>query len=692
MPQINGVICNALIFYDSTFQIIENLNAFLMRHILTNEANSLLLFGRKGDNNLFSTIEKSKLINLAFEITEHKIPILIGIYGNHIDEIIDQIDNLGKRFIDLNYLISPPISEKMSTDALKSYFENILGSINPHNYIYLLNNPLQFSRNEIDPNLLNSLIQFTNLKGIDDSFYNIKNCKSYIQLLNENFSVFCGMEENAQAFFQLIPITQRKYSGIVSNISNLVNMCSKLYNFAVEDNILELLQLQDQINDIRIKIYNFKDNENKETLGLKYAFLYLYKELISKTNNNITYITKELNDQIDSIIKERIEATVNYLLNLKQIYQLYYIGKKDIYQFSEIIKTFSQVDELVSQGKVKKIKGPYIVDTNTIYRVRFENSQIVFKFQAEKTLQIDNLIKEKLLYPFLDKSLNPNDLNLQQKVKEIILKKKGKYIFSKERPPIIPVCNIIYYDETKELVPSIFSAQEYIRGKPLFQVINQYITEGKNLQIKKFENLFGDLGEYLGTLHEIQFDSFFPHINDIGNNKKTLYSEYFEIKLENDLQEAKKNNLDLDKEILNYYRNNKALIDDETDYVLLHNNFQSQNIIVKEDLGVIKINGIVDFDKWCIGSRAQDFIKIDYFILKPLNIPLFYNTFNDAYSKHYKIDKEFKKKIELHKLLWLLNEYNYESELIKKSDQRDSTSLSSISLENYKLEIKSIIQ
>ncbi|MFX1306534.1 MAG: dihydrodipicolinate synthase family protein, partial [Promethearchaeota archaeon] len=624
MPQINGVICNALIFYDNNFQIIENLNAFLMRHILTNEANSLLLFGRKGDDNLFSTIEKMKLIDLALESTEHKIPLLIGIYGNHIDEIIDQIDYLGKKFNDLNYLISPPITEKKSIDALESYFENILGSVNPNNYIYLLNNPLEFSRNEIDPNLLNSLIKFTNLKGIDDSFYNIKNCKAYIQLLNENFSVLCGMEENAQNFFQLIPLTQRKYSGIVSNISNLVNMCSKLYNYAVEDNILELLQLQDQINDTRIKIYNFKDKESKETLGLKYAFLYLYRELLSKTNNNITYITKELYNQIESIIKERIEATVNYLLNHKQIYQLYYLGKKEIYQFSEIIKTFSQIDELVSQGKVKKIKGPYIVDSNTIYRVRFENSQIVFRFQAEKPLQIDNLIKEKVLYPFLDKSLVPNDLNLGQKVKEIISKKKGNYIFNKEKPPVIPVCNIIYYDETRELVPSIFSAQEYIRGKPLFQVINQYITEGKNLQTKKFENLFSDLGNYLGSLHEIQFDSFFPHINDIGNNKNIPYSEYFESNLENHLQVAKKNNLGLDKEIRDFYKNNKALIDDVTEYVLLHNNFQSQNIIVKEDLGVININGIVDFDKWCIGSRAQDFIKIDYLILKPLNIPLFY--------------------------------------------------------------------
>jgi len=645
-----------------------------------------------GDGALFSTTEKIKLIELVSEITEKKNPLLVGIYGNQVDDIINQIENLGKKFEDLSFMITPPTSEKKSVEVIKSYFENILGSLTSKNQIFLINNPPLFAGNEIEPNLLKDLIEFSNLKGLNDSFYNIKNCKAYIQNLSNNFTVICGMEENSQTFLQLIPLNMRKYSGILSSLSNIVNMYSKLYNYALEDNLLELLQMQEQINDIRNKIYEVNTNEIKEKFGLKYAFIHLYKDLISRTNSDINHLYEELQTQIDPIRKERIEATVNFLLNQKQIYQLYFLGKKDLYQFDEIIKIFSKIEVLVNQGKVKKIKGPYLADINTIYRVNFENSQLVFRFHTSQFLHYENLIKEKLLYPFLDKSLIPTDIDLSEKVKEIIARKTGSYIFNKEKPPIIPVCNLVYYDETKKTVPYIFSVQEYIRGKPLFQLINRYIGEGKNLYAKKYLDLFNNLGEQLGHLHQVKFNSFSKNINNIGKKEKFSYSKYFENELEERLQEAKKNKIDFCDEIRDFYQDNISLIEDETEFVLLHNDFKSQNIIVKEELGAIKINGIVDFDKWCIGSRAQDFIKIDYWILKPLNNPSFYNSFYNAYSKFYTIGKDFKKKIELYKLLWLLNEYNFESELIRKSDHIDIIKTPSTSLENYLFEIKAIIR
>ncbi|MFX0081363.1 MAG: dihydrodipicolinate synthase family protein [Candidatus Hodarchaeota archaeon] len=694
MQQINGVICDLITFYDKNNKIIKNLNSLLIRHILTNDANALLLFGSMGDRPLFSSKieEKIKLIDIAMELTTKKIPILVGIYGADAEEIIEQIENIGKNFNELNYLIPPPISDNLSSEEIRSYFENILGSINPRNQIYLYNNPLQFVKNEIDPNWLTKLTEFPNLRGLNDSFYNIKTCKLYLQLINENFSVFCGLEENSQSFFQLIPLNQRKYSGIVSNISNLVNMCSKLYYYAVNDNLLELLQLQDQINDIRAKIYNIKIEEGKERCGLMYAFLHLYREILSNTNEEVNLILSKLQTEIDPISKERIEATVNYLINNKQIYQLYSIGIKDLYQFQDIIETFSKIDILVQQGKVRKISRPYRADTNTIYKVKFENSQLVFRFRTNIFFQFENLIKQKLLFPFLDKSLTPEDPNLRERVKKIINTKTGAYIFDRDKPPIIPVSNLIYYDETKEIVPYIFSVQEYIRGKPLFQLLKKYISEGRNLNTKNFINIFDTLGEHLGNLHNIKFESYFRSVSNIGKKPKVSYSEYFTNQLENELQEAKKNKIDFGNDIRDYYKDKKALIEDENEFVLLHNDFRSQNVIVKEEQGLINLNGLVDFDDWCVGSRAQDFIKIDYLILKPLNIPSFYNAFYNAYSKYYEIDNDFKNTIEMHKLLWLLSEYNFESELKRKAHQINLTSRTSASLDNYLFEIQAIIK
>ena len=491
---------------------------------------------------------------------------------------------------------------------------------------------------------------------------------------------------------QLIPVNQRKYSGIVSNISNLGNLCSKLYNYALEDNVLELFNMQEQVNDIRKKIYEGKNNEFSEKIGLKYAFLHVYKDLISNYRKDIYHIDEILEKQVEAIRQERIEATVNFLMHQKQIYHLYFINKQDLYQFDEIINRFSKIDVLSKQSKVKKIKGPYVVDANTIYRVNFENNQLVFRFLSNESSQIENLVKEKLLYPFLDRSLNPDDIDLREKVKKILDTRSGAYLFTKEKPPVIPVCNLIYFDETKETVPNIYSVQEYIRGKPLFQVINQYIKESKNLSANKFLDLFSNLGNHLGHLHEINFNSFYKNINDIGKSQKISYIENFENELEAKIQKAKKNTIDFSNEIIDFYKDNKSLIEDENEFVLLHNDFKSQNIVVKDEIGEIKINGIVDFDNWQVGSRAQDFIKIDYWILKPLNNQELYSSFYNAYSKFYNINKDFKKRIDLYKLMWLLDEYNLESELIRKSDQMDIIKASSTSLEGYLFEIKAIIR
>jgi len=694
VPQINGVICNTITFYDNNFNVVEELNSLLFRHILTNDANSLLLFGNMGEGTLFSNRieEKIKLINIAHKTTEGKIPILVRLYGDNAEDIISQVETLGKRFENLCFMISPPISTNITFNTLKSYFQNILGSINPKNPIYLYNDPLNCNNNEINPELLKSLMSFNNLKDLNDSFYNIRSCRSYAQLINEDFSFFCGLEQNFHNFFQLIPLNQRIHTGIVSDVSNLVNLCSKLYFYALEDNLLEILDLQEQINDFRRNICHINTNEDDLKQGLKFAFLHLYKDSVLKTNAGFNLINSKYQTELDTITKERIAATVNYLLHHKQIYQLYSIGRKDLYQFHEIIKIFSNIDVLVQQGKVKKITGPYRSDVNTIYKVKFDNNQLVFRFQPNYFFQYENLIKEKLLYPFLDRTINPIDINLREKVKEIIDTEIGAYFFKKEKPPIIPVCNLFYFDETKEVIPITFSVQEYIRGKPLFQLINSYINDEKNLGITKFLNLFSTLGEHLGNLHKIEFDSYCKDIINIGKKDKVPYYEFIHHELETELHEAKKNNIDFGKEIRRYFRDNRALIEDENEFVLLHNDFNSQNVIIKEDRGGIHLNGFVDFDNWCVGSRAQDFIKLNYLIFKPLNISSLYKAFQKGYSRNYYFDKEFNKKIEIYKLLWLLREYNIESKLKRNSNKFQIISSTSTSLENYLDEMQAIIR
>jgi len=649
MSQINGVIVPSILLFDENSQIDIKLTSFLFQHQFLNGANAILIFNRE-QNFLDNIDQQKKLIKKAYKVTDKQIPVMIAVSGSNLEDIIDQIEDLGGEFNNLNFIIAPEFSEKRISSELKSYFENIFSSLTLDNPIFLYNNPVQFARNEIEPDILSNLVEFPNLKGIIDASDKINFYKANINLLNENFSVVCSNPGKFSTFLQLIPKNKRKYSGIVPSVGNLVNLGAKLFKAALEDNILEIIQIQELINDIRDKIY-FKSEKGQRFFGLKYAFLYLYRDLLSINLDDYHF-------DLDNTSKDVIEATVNYLINQKHIYQLISINKEEIYRLDEVIKLFSDIPILNEQGKIKKIKGPLHGTFNTNYRVNFEESQFIFRFRTSESFPYENIVKEKLLFPFLG-DLNPSFF---KKIDEIIKSPKGSYIFNKQKPPKVPIGSLIYYDETKQKIPYIFTIIDYIHGKPMNQIIKQYLEKNQTITTTKFLNLFSNLGEILAKLHEIKFDSFYEKITDIGSKRKKTWVEIINAELESEIQEAKKSKLENIKEIDDYFMDNMALIEEEIEAVLVHNDFESQNIILKDEAGIIRINGLIDFDDWWIGVRALDFVKFNLQTLKPLGEIKLKEAFFDGYARYWNhtIDKKFEKKIDIYTLLWLLKVYNSE--------------------------------
>lgn len=692
--QIRGVVVPSLTFFNEHYEINTTVQTLLLKHLLVNGADSLYLLSNTGEGDFFADKleEKAKLINLSLELTGKKMPIILGLLSNNEELIIDQIEELGKRYNKLNFVVNSPILEKKSSDFLTHYFENVFETISIKNSLYIYNNPSEYAGNTINPEIVSHLLKYPNFKGIIDTFDNINFCKAYINLINDNFSLLCAKEENFQKFFQIIPLELRKNTGIIPNISNLVNLCSKLYYCALEENVLELYQIQEQLNDIINKVYDSKSIEGKELRGLKYAFLYLYKDILPLSIDELNNLSPRYSSKLDEITKGRIEAIVNYLLNQKFIYQLYTLGKEDLYQLDEIIKRFSSVEVLVNQGKIKRILGPFDGENNTIYRVNFENSELIFRFRTSKFFPYEDIIKEKLLFPILDGNLKPQSPNFRENIKKIISTKIGDYFFNKQNPPVIPVKDLIYYDETKENIPYIFTVQEYIKGDSLENILNQFILENLSFTKSKFINLFSSLGEILAKLHSIKFASFQDNILNIGKNPTLTWMDFFNSKLETQIQEAKRNKFDLEKELETYFKDYNSLIEEENEAILIHNDFQWKNIIVDEESTQFKINGIIDFDEWGIGVRAQDFVKMELITFKLLNNINLKNKFYEAYSKYYNLDNDFYKKIELYCIYSLLKDYNSEMLKSRNIEQIKLSEKFKSRADYYLNEIKNILE
>lgn len=685
---INGVIVPSLTFFDENQNVNNEVQSLLIKHLLINGADAILLLSLIGEGLLFSEdIEQTyNLIDLTYETTGKKTPILLNILGNDEENRISKLNEFGKKYSNLAFVLPPPLYKKYSSSELISYFENIFSSINIKNPIILHNNPIKFHENELTPEIITKVREFSNMRGLIDDFENINYAKFYSSIISDKFSIFCSNEGNFQKYFQIVPPEHHKTSGIVPSISNLVNLCSKIYYCALEEKILELHQYQDDLNDLHTKIYDPKIDLGKVRRGLKYAFLYLYKDILSTPLKYNYNISPELQRDLDDITIGRINATINYLINQKYIYKLYSLGKQQIYQLNDIIKIFSDVKVLLNQGKIKKIIGPYSANFNTIYRVNFEKSKILFRFRTSEYFRSEEMIKEKLIFPLLDGTINSSVPNFREIIKPFLRSNKGEYIFKENKPPIIPVSNLLYYDETKEKIPYNFSIQEYIRGKSL----NELLGESMNFSKSKFLNLFYNIGDILGKVHSIEFNYFQETLYDIAKEGTDNWLDIFEPQLHIEIQELRKNKFDIDKELSKYFKEHESLIIDDQTPVLIHNDFQLTNIIGKEESGKINITGIIDFDDWSIGVKAQDFVKLYFLTFNVINNPDILNSFLSGYKNHHTIEPDFDNKIKLYTAFWLLRMLNYES--LKKENEKPLISRSYSNETAYYLEeLKKII-
>jgi len=689
---VNGVIVPALTFFNDKSEINKELNTLLIRHIILNGANSVFLFNYIGEGLHFvnNISEKIKYIQLVSKISKNKLPILVGVYGNDSERILNEVNLLGEKFPNIDFVFTAPFSKKLEIADLKSFFESIFSSLHVKNQVYLLNNPTLFSGNYLEPNIVGWLLNYSNVVGIIDTSEKISTYKAYLGYLSEEFGVYCGNEERLATFLQLIPGEKIQFAGIVPAVGNLINICSKLYEAALHNEILDLVRLQEELNDFRNKLYDLRKEAGKQQRGLKYAFYTLYKEIIKSPLQDIFMVAPEFEKPLDEITLDRISATVNYLKNMNYILHYYPIGDHlfNIYDFNNL---FLEIKEIVSLASINKIKGPYEGKKYIIYRFKSEESDIVLRVRVKNGE--DNFIREKFLFPFLDKTFHKDLPDLHERIKKIATKKKGNYIFDNKKPPIIPVGDLLYFDETKELIPYPFTIQKYLKGKPLYYILDRYKKEEINLKTSKIQNLFFEIGKILAKLHQIQFNCFYKKITDIGKDLKIKWIEIIKEQIEKELQDAKKNKINIINEIENYFKQQDALIETDTEPVLIHCNYYDRNIIVEEKQAEFFITGLIDFDNWAIGARHVDFVKIENLTIDPLNEPELKKTFYKGYEQIYNnlINREFIEKIEFYKALWLLKKINYKKAHEKKLNQKKSVSLKFSNMDNLLNNLKKII-
>ncbi|MFH2027993.1 MAG: aminoglycoside phosphotransferase family protein [Nanoarchaeota archaeon] len=216
-------------------------------------------------------------------------------------------------------------------------------------------------------------------------------------------------------------------------------------------------------------------------------------------------------------------------------------------------------------------------------------------YPSSKVISITRLTKGCINRTFSVKIKNPDkDIIFRLYPKDGWKSEKEKYIYGLiSKKTNVPVPKFLNIDTSKKLFPQTYALLSKIPGKEL--------TKNNTGQIKEAGNL-------LAKIHSIKFNRFGWIVGkkiDPGFKKWEEFCNFdFNHKI-NNLKEHKKISVSKIKDIINYYKENKHVLDIKDKPCLIHKDYHFSHILNYKN----KISGIIDVE-WAIsGHNELDLVK-----------------------------------------------------------------------------------
>lgn len=171
-------------------------------------------------------------------------------------------------------------------------------------------------------------------------------------------------------------------------------------------------------------------------------------------------------------------------------------------------------------------------------------------------------------------------------------------------------------------------------------------VDGKELQITD-KQLIRKAGEILAKLHSIKFKHYGWIVEDKIKPKFSNWSSFIRYDLDQKLKKLPKAHKSLGKTIKKILDDDNKLLDIKEKPCLLHKDYHSSHIIVKDN----KINGIIDLEWAVAGHNEMDLVKSCFWMFE--NKKGLEKIFLEGYKKYGNISEDFKERKKLYMILVL---------------------------------------
>jgi 4-hydroxy-tetrahydrodipicolinate synthase len=219
----------------------------LVEYQIKNGINYIVFMGTTGESVTLNRDERAAVINMAVEIVDGRVPVVIGIGGNNTQEIVNSIKETDFNGIDAILSVSPYYNKPQQKGIFRHY--KTIAGVSPVPVI-IYNVPSRTGSNITAETTLQLAHEVPNIMAVKEASRDLCQCARIIRDKPENFLVISGDDVTALSFMAL------GGDGIISVISNaLPAEFSALVKHCLSNEFEKARQISFRLMDIIEGIY-----------------------------------------------------------------------------------------------------------------------------------------------------------------------------------------------------------------------------------------------------------------------------------------------------------------------------------------------------------------------------------------------------------------------------------------------------
>ena len=236
----------------------------IVNHLIAGGVDYLVVLGTTAETATLTKAEKIALVDKIIEVNAGRLPLVLGLGGNHTQELLGMFDWFNLSSFTALLSVSPYYN-KPNQEGLYQHFKTIANHSSLP--IILYNVPSRTGVNIASETVLRLAEDFDNIVALKEASGDFQQAQKLMKLCPTDFSILSGDDEMS------LPMILAGAKGVISVIGNAMpEQYSKIIQEGLKGNVDEAYSIQYQLLDLIRMIY-FEGNPTgikvlMETLGL----------------------------------------------------------------------------------------------------------------------------------------------------------------------------------------------------------------------------------------------------------------------------------------------------------------------------------------------------------------------------------------------------------------------------------------